>query len=326
MRFSPAALAGAAVALVLWCAQLPQAQAEDWPTRPVRMLVGFGAGGGTDVLARIVADRLSDIFGHQFVVENKPGAGGTIAGGIAAKAANDGYTALVVSTGHAVSSVTVKQVPYDPVASFAPVGIIGTSAYVVAVSKNSPATDLKSLVQIVYKEPDKLNYATLGLGATQHLIMEDLRQRTGMKVQQVSFRTTGEVITALLRGDVAFGMDLFHALRGQVDGGDLRLLAVSTPERWPAAPNVPTIAESGLPGFGYVGWYGIVFPAGTPRPIIDKLHKALQQVLSDAEVKKRFEGAGAIARLSTPEELGGLIEGDVKRFQQVAQKAGFEAK
>jgi hypothetical protein len=125
---------------------------------------------------------------------------------------------------------------------------------------------------------------------------------------------------------VAFGMDLFHALRGQVDAGDLRLIAVSTPERWPAAPNVPAIAESDLPGFGYSGWYGIVFPAGTPRPIVDRLHKALQQVLSDEDVKKRFEGAGAIARLSTPEELGGLVERDVKSFRQAAQKAGLEAK
>jgi tripartite-type tricarboxylate transporter receptor subunit TctC len=326
MKVSPAAITGAAAALVLWCVQLPLAEAEDWPTRPVRMLVGFGAGGGTDVLARIVADRLSEILGQQFVVENKPGAGGTIAGGIAAKAPNDGYTALVVSTGHAVSAVTVKQVPYDPVASFAPVGIIGNSAYVVAVPKDSPATDLKSLVRLVNKEPGKLNYATLGLGATQHLISEDLCQRTGMQAQHVSFRTTGEVITALLRGDVAFGMDLFHALRGQVDAGDLRLIAVSTPERWPAAPNVPAIAESDLPGFGYSGWYGIVFPAGTPRPIVDRLHKALQQVLSDEDVKKRFEGAGAIARLSTPEELGGLVERDVKSFRQAAQKAGLEAK
>lgn len=322
MRFSSAA--GAAIALVLWCMQPSQAQPENWPIKPVRVLVGFGAGGGTDVLARIVADRLSEMFSQPFVVENKPGAGGTIAGGIVAKAASDGYTALVVSTGHAVSAVTVKQVPYDPVASFAPVGTLATSTYVVAVPKNSAATDLKSLVALVNK--DKLNYATLGLGATQHLIAEDLCQRTDMKVQHVSFRTTGEVITALLRGDVAFGVDLFHALRGQVDAGDLRLIAVSTPERWPAAPNVPTIAESDLPGFGYSGWYGLLFPAGTPQSIIDKVHTALQQVLTDEGVKKRFEGAGAIARLSTPQELSSLIERDVKSFQQVAQKAGLEAK
>jgi tripartite-type tricarboxylate transporter receptor subunit TctC len=326
MRSSQAAVVVAAAALALWCVQLPATEAEEWPSKPVRVLVGFGAGGGTDVVARIVADRLSETFGQQFVVENKPGAGGTIAGGAAAKAPNDGYTALVVSTGHAVSAVTVKQVPYDPVASFAPVGLLGTSAYVVAVPKDSPATDLKSLVGLVNKEPDKLNYATLGLGATQHLIAEDLRQRTGMKVQPVSFRTTGEVITALLRGDVAFGMDLFHAMRGQVDSGDLRLIAVSTPERWPAAPSVPTLAESGLPGFGYGGWYGVVFPAGTAQPIIDKLHKALQHVLTNEEVKRKFEGAGAIARLSTPEELRRLIERDIKSFQEVAQKAGLEPK
>lgn len=315
----------ATAALALTCAQLSMAEAQQWPTRPVRMLVGFGAGGGTDVVARIVSDRLSELLGQQFVVENKPGAGGTIAGGIAAKAENDGYTALVVSTGHAVSAVTVKQVPYDPVASFTPVGIIGTSAYVVAVPKDSPATDLKSLVALVNKQPDKLNYATLGPGATQYLIAEDLRQRTGMKVQQVSYRTTGDVITALLRGDVAFGMDLFHALRGQVAAGDLRLIAVSTPERWPAAPDVPAIAET-LPGFGYVGWYGLVLPAGTPQPIVDKLRKALEQVLTDQDVKQRFEGVGAVATLSTPEQLSEIIGRDVKNFREVAHRAGMEPK
>jgi tripartite-type tricarboxylate transporter receptor subunit TctC len=316
----------ATVALAVFCTQLSVARAEEWPSKPVRILVGFGAGGGTDVLARIVADRLSEMLGQQFVVENKPGAGGTIAGGIVAKAPNDGYTMLAVSTGHAVSAVMVKQVPYDPVSSFAPVGSIGTSVYVIAVPKNSPATDLKSLVALANKEPGKLNYATVGLGSTQHLIAEDLRHRSGMKVQQVSFRTTGEVVTALLRGDVAFGLDLFHALRGQVDAGELRLIAVSTAARWPAAPNVPTIAESGFPGFRYDGWYGLLFPAGTAQPIVDKLHKALEQVLTDADVKKKFENVGAITQLSTPAEFGKLIASDVKNFRQTAQKAGLKAK
>jgi tripartite-type tricarboxylate transporter receptor subunit TctC len=321
--------AAVAALAILWGAFvfLPLAAADDkWPSKPVRILVGFGAGGGTDVVARIVADRLSEALGQQFVVENKPGAGGTIAGGMAAKADADGYTALAISTGHSVSAVMVKQVPYDPVKSFAPVGILAYSAYVLAVPKDSLATDLKSLVAYVNKEPDKLNYTTIGLGSTQHLIIEDLRHRTGMKARQVSFRTTGEVVTALLRGDAAFGMDLYHAVRGQVESGDLRLLAVSTPRRWPAAPNVPTLAESGLPGFGYSGWYGLVFPAGVPQPIVAKLHAALQRVLANEDVKKRLEGAGASPNLSAPEELNMLIEADIANFRSAAQNAGLEAK
>ena len=317
----------AAVAtLALSCALLASAQAQDWPNKPVRILLGFGAGGGTDVATRIVADALSEILGQPFVVENRPGAGGTIAGEAVAKAPNDGYTALAISMGHAVSAVMVKRVPYDPVNGFAPVGIFTNSAFVVVVPKNSPATDLKSLVEHINKESGKLNYSTVGRGSTQHLIAEDLRQRTGMNAQQVSFRTTGEVVTALLRGDAAFAVELYHALRGQLESGDLRLIAVATPKRWPAIPNVPTLAESGISGIGYLGWYGLVFPAGTPQPIVDRMHKALQEVLAREAVKKRLEGVGAIANLSMPADLSERIVSDIKSFQEVAKKAGLEAK
>jgi len=313
-------------ALALSCVQAPSAIAQDWPSRPVRILIGFGAGGGTDVATRIVAEGLSEALGQQFVVENRPGAGGTIAGGIVAKAEKDGYTALAISMGHSVSAVMVKQVPYDPVNDFAPIGIFTNSAFVVVVPKNSPATDLKSLIAHVNKQTGKLNYSTVGLGSTQHLIAEDLRQRTKMNAQQVSYRTTGEVVSALLRGDAAFAVELYHAIRGQVDSGDLRLLAVATPKRWPAIPNVPTVAESGISGIGYLGWYGLAFPAGTPQPIIDKMHKTLAAVLAKDAVKKRLDGVGAVANLSTPAEFKSIIVSDIKGFGEVAKNAGLEAK
>jgi tripartite-type tricarboxylate transporter receptor subunit TctC len=316
----------AALAILGGSFALARAADDVWPTKPVRILVGFGAGGGTDIVARVVAERLSESLGQQFVVENKPGAGGTLAGGMAAKADADGYTALAISTGHSVSAVTLKQLPYDPVGSFAPVGILASSTYVVAVPKSSPATDLKSLVEYVNKEAGKLNYSTVGVGSTQHLIAEDMRQRTGMDAKLLAFRTTGEVVTALLRGDAAFAVELYHAVRGQVDAGDLRLIAVSTPKRWPAAPNVPTLAESGLAGFGYSGWYGLLFPAGVPQPIIDKLHKTLQQELGRDDVQKKLEGAGAVAGLSAPADLSKLIASDVASFRAVAAKAGIEPK
>ena len=311
-------------ALALSCAQMSPAAAQGWPSKPVRILIGFGAGGGTDVATRIVADGLSEVLGQQFVVENWPGAGGTIAGGMVAKAPTDGYTALAISMAHAVSAVTVKQVPYDPVGDFAPVGIFSNSAFVLAVPKSSPATDLASLVEYVNKAPGKLNYSTVGLGSTQHLIAEDLRQRTSVNAQAVSYRTTGEVVSALLRGDAAFAIELYHAIRGQVDFGDLRLLAVATPERWPPIIKVPTVAESGYPGFGFLGWYGLVFPASTPAPIIDKMHKSLQEVLGRENVRRRLDGIGAIANLSTPDEFRRIIEFDIQGFREVAKKAGLE--
>jgi tripartite-type tricarboxylate transporter receptor subunit TctC len=301
------------------------AVAQDWPSKPVKILIGFGAGGGTDVATRIVAEGLSEMLGQQFTVENRPGAGGTIAGGMAARSPKDGYTAIALSMGHAVSAVMVKTVPYDPIADFAPIGIFTNSAIVVAVGKNSPATDLKGLVALVNKEPGKLNYSTVGLGSTQHLIAEDLVQRTGMKAQAIAYKTTGEVMTALIRGDSAFAVDLYHAIRGQVDAGELRVIATATPTRWGPIPNVPTVAESGLPGFGVLGWYGLAFPAGTPQPVIDKLRGALKEVLSRDSVKKKLEGVGAVANLSTAEEFRKTIESDIHGFKEVAGKAGLQA-
>lgn len=304
----------------------PSARAQDWPTKPVHILIGFGAGGGTDVATRILADGLSEALGQQFIVENRPGAGGTIAGGITAKAPKDGYNLLAISMGHSVSAVMVKQVPYDAVKDFEPVGIFTNSAFVVVVPKNSPATDIKSLIEYVNKQPGKLNYSTVGLGSTQHLIAEHLRQRASINAQAISYRTTGEVVSALLRGDAAFAVELYHPIRGQVDSGELRIIAVATPTRWPAIPNVPTLAESGVSGIGYLGWYGLVFPAGTPKPIVDKLHKAIQDVLSKDAVKKRLEGIGAVANLSSPADFSKVIQSDIKTFQEVAKTAGLEAK
>jgi tripartite-type tricarboxylate transporter receptor subunit TctC len=147
-----------------------------------------------------------------------------------------------------------------------------------------------------------------------------------MNAQAVSYRTTGEVVTALIRGDAAFAIELFHSIRGQVDSGDLRLIAVATPQRWPAIPNVPTLAESGVSGMGYLGWYGLAFPAGTPQPIVDKLHKAMAEVLSKDDVKKRLDGIGAAVNLSTPAEFNAAVESDIKAFRVVAKNAGLEAK
>jgi tripartite-type tricarboxylate transporter receptor subunit TctC len=322
----PIARGLALIAAVVATTTPAPAAAQEWPSKPVHILVGFGAGGGTDVATRILAEGLSNALGQQFTVENRPGAGGVIAGAAAAKLPKDGYNILAISMGHSVSAVMVKNVPYDPINDFVPVGIFTNSAFVVAVPKNSPATDIKSLIDYVNKQPGRLNYSTVGLGSTQHLIAEHLRQRTGMNAQAVSYRTSGEVVSALLRGDAAFAVELYHSIRGQVDSGDLRLIAVATPRRWPGLDNVPTLAESGVPRIGYLGWYGLVFPAGTPQPIVDRLHKAMADVLADDAVKKRLEGVGAIANLSSPAEFADVIKSDIKVFQEVAKAAGLEAK
>jgi tripartite-type tricarboxylate transporter receptor subunit TctC len=300
------------------------AAAEDWPSKPIRIMVGFGAGGGTDVATRIVAEPLGEVLGQRIVVENKPGAGGTIAGDLVAKGTKDGYNALMISTGHTVSAAMIKSQNYDAVKDFAPVGIFANSAVAVVVPKDFPANDLKGLIAVIKKEPGKYNYATVGVGSTQHLIAELFRQRAGLQAQAVSFRTTGEVVTALLRKDVAFAVDLAHAVRGQVASGELKLIAVTTGKRFPSLPNVPTMIESGMPGFEVNGWYGMVYPAGVPKEVIGKTHKALTQVLSRDSVKKQLENIGAEAALSSPEAFGKLIAEEVIRWRDVARQAGLE--
>lgn len=299
---------------------------EDWPNKPVRVLVGFGPGGGTDVATRVIAEGLSDVLKQQFVVENRPGAGGSIAGGQIAKADKDGYNLLAVSMGHAVSAVMVANVPYHPVDDFTPIGIFANSAFVVIVPKDSPAKDLKGLVKHINSLGGKLNYSTVGLGSTQHLIAEDLVQRTGMKAQQVSYRTTGDVVAALRRGDASFAVELFHAVRGQLDSGEIRIVAMATPERWPEAPKIPTAAESGLKGFGATAWYGLMAPAGTPKPIVDRLSKALKEVVGREDVKKRLANIGALAGLTGPDEFAKTINSNVETFRSVAERAGLKAK
>jgi tripartite-type tricarboxylate transporter receptor subunit TctC len=318
IRLALATFAGALPALL--------AAAQDWPARPIRIMVGFGAGGGTDVATRIVAEPLGEALGQRIIVENKPGAGGTIAGDIVAKGPKDGYSALMISAGHTVSAVMIKSQPYDAINDFAPVGIVGNSAIVVVVHKDFPANDLQGLVAAARKDPGKLNYATVGIGSSQHLTAELLRQRAGIQAQHVSFRTTGELMTALLRKDVTYGVDLAHAMRGQIESGDLKILAVATGKRWPSIPNVPTIAESGLPGFDVLGWYGLVYPAGVSPAIVDKTHKALNQVLSSDSVRKQLESVGALAVQSSPQEFGRMIASEIARWRDVAKAAGLEAK
>jgi tripartite-type tricarboxylate transporter receptor subunit TctC len=314
----------AAAATLIAALQMASVQAQDWPTKPIRIMVGFGAGGGTDVATRIVADPLAELLGQGIVVENKPGAGGTLAGDIVAKGSKDGTNALMISTGHTVSAVMIKAQLYDAVKDFAPVGIIANSAMAIVVKSDFPASGLQGLIEAIKKEPGKYNYATVGTGSTQHLAAELFRQRAGLQAQAVPFRTTGEVVTALLRKDVAFAVENAHAVRGQVASGDLKLLAVLTSTRFPALATIPTMSESGMPGFEVNGWYGLVYPAGVPEAVVTKTHAALSQVLSRPAVREKLEGIGARASLSTPQEFGKLIADEVVRWRQVATAAGLQ--
>ena len=326
MPLSRRACAMGAGAVVLVCALSASAvhAGTDWPTHPIRILVGFGAGGGTDVATRIIADPLGEVLGQRIVVENKAGAGGTIAADAIAKSQKDGYNAVMASPAHTVAAAMIRAQPYDAVKDFSPVGVVANSAFVVVTKSDFPAKDLRELIALAKKDPGKLNYGSVTIGSTQHITAELLRQRAGIDAQHVSFRTTPEVVTALMRGDVSYAVELAHAVRGQVQAGDLKILAVMTANRWPSLPNVPTVIESGIPDFEVLGWYGLLFPAGIAPVIVERTHYALSQVLLSENIRSQLDNIGAIPNLSTPEEFRQLLESEVARWRMVAREAGLE--
>ena len=241
----------AALAAGLLATAAAPASAE-WPNdRPIRVLVGFGAGGGTDIVSRIIAQPLSELLKQSVVVENKVGAGGTLAAEYVARADKDGYTALMTSPAHTVSAAMLKSVRYDAVKDYAPVSWVADSAFVFVAKKEFPANDIKGLIALAKASPGKLNFGDVGVGSTQNFAGELLRQMAGIDVKHIPYRNTPGVVAALLSGDLDYGVELAHAVKGQVAAGQLKLLAVGSPARWPTIPNTPTVAE-----FGRAGLFG----------------------------------------------------------------------
>jgi tripartite-type tricarboxylate transporter receptor subunit TctC len=318
-----ASIVAAMAAGVLMTAAAPAIA--EWPAdKPIHVLVGFGPGGGTDIVSRIIAPPLSELLHQTVVVENKPGAGGSIASDQVAKADKDGYTASMISAGHTVSAVMVKSVRYDAVKDFAPVALVADSVFVVVARKDFPANDIKGLVALAKASPGKLNLASVGLGSTQHFAGELLNQMIGVDVKHIPYRGTPAVVTALRAQEVDYAVELLHAVQGQVQAGELKMLAVGAPTRWPTIPNVPTVAESGVPGYAVIGWYGWVYPAGTPQAIVDKTNKALKEVLARADIKEQMAKAGAAVHVSTPAEFGKHVADEVAKWKSVRDKAGLE--
>jgi tripartite-type tricarboxylate transporter receptor subunit TctC len=314
----------AAIAAVVITAAAAPALA-DWPAdRPIRVIVGFGAGGGTDMVSRIIAQPLSELLNQSVVVENKVGAGGTLAAEFVARADKDGYTALMTSPAHTVSAAMLKAIRYDAVKDYAPVSWVADSAFVFVARKDFPADDIKGLIALAKASPGKLNFADVGVGSTQNFSGELMRQMAGIDVKHIPYRNTPGVIAALLASEVDYGVELAHAVRGQVQAGQLKLLAVGSPARWPTIPDVPTVAESGVPGYAVVGWYGWLYPAGTPQAIVDKTNAALKEVLSRPAIREQLEKVGAVVHLSTPSEFGQHIASEVEKWKAVREKAGIE--
>jgi tripartite-type tricarboxylate transporter receptor subunit TctC len=316
-------LALAALALFAIAPKLSTAQAQDWPTRPIRIVVGFGAGGGTDIAARIIGQPLSEILGQPVVIENRVGAGGTTAAHAVATAPKDGYTALMMSNAHVIAPVIYKTIPYDSVKDFAMISMVGTAGLVVVTHPDFPAKTLRELIDVLKASPGKYNFASPGVGTTQHFAGELMGQLAGIQMTHIPFRGTPAALAALVGKQVDLTFELIQPVLGHIQSGSLRAIAVTSPERFPSVPEVPTFAESGLPGYDVTSWYGLALPAGTPAPIVGKMTDGLRQALARESIGQQIRTAGALPKSSTPEELRDHVAREIRRWSEVRDKAGI---
>jgi tripartite-type tricarboxylate transporter receptor subunit TctC len=312
-----------ALGLLALFAALNPSLAQDYPTRPITLVVPYAAGGGNDLLARIASEKMSKTLGQQIVIENRPGAGGSTATRAVARSAPDGYTLVIGGTGTlAINPTLYQNVGYDPRKDFAPVGLIGTSALVVLVNPNLPARSIGELIALAKREPGKLNYASAGVGSGIHLGTVLFEMMAGVKLTHVPYRGSAPALTDLIGGHVSIYFSSLPPAVGLVGEGKLRALAVTGSKRSDAFPGLPTVAEAGLPGFEAVLHYGIVAPAGTPRSIIDKLSAALREAVNAPDTKERMAKDGTEPLPSTPAEYAADIDREETKWSSVVRQSG----
>jgi len=306
--------------IVLLCTT-SMAVAETYPERPVRFIVPAGPGGVIDVLARIVAKKLSENFGRPFFVENIPGAGHNIGMGTAAKAKPDGYTILVAASTLMVNPMIFASVPYDPIRDFAPVSLLGVSHFVLVVNPQVPADNAAELIALIKASPGKYNFASYGVGTTPHLLGELLRISFDLDLVHVPFNGAGPAINSTLAGSTPIFFAGPTMAVQLVKQGKLRALAVTSKVRLTELPDVPTVAEAGLPGEGADTMIGILVPAGTPREIVDALHREISKITAMPDVRERFAALGVEPVSNTPEEFGTYIKAEIVRWGKVVHDA-----
>jgi tripartite-type tricarboxylate transporter receptor subunit TctC len=316
----------AAAALTALLVGLHSAAAQDYPSRPITLIVPYTPGGGNDAMARVVADTMSTVLGQQIVIENRGGAGGSIATRQVARAAPDGYTLGLGGTGTlAIDPTLYPNVGYDPRKDFAPVGLIATSALIVLVNPSIPAKTLTEFIALAKAEPGRINFASAGNGSGIHLGTELLAYMAGIKMTHIPYKGSAPALTDLIGGHVALYFSSLPPAIGLVHDGKVRALAVTGPTRSKAFPDIPTVAEAALPGFEAVLHYGIVAPAGTPRPVIDKLNAAMRTALAAPQVQARIDTDGAEAMASTPEQYAADIDREETKWSEIVRRSGAKA-
>ena len=300
------------------------APAEEYPQRTIRIVVSFGPGGGADIIGRILADSLQSKLGQPVIVENKPGAGCILGNDVVAKATPDGYTLGIMTAGQIIAAVTKKNMPYDTNAAFAPVGQVATASLMIVTRPDFPASNVKELVAYAKDHPGKVVFASPGFAATQHFAGEMFKQIAKVDLLHVPYKTSPEAINAVLGQHADILFDTVSALIGQVKSGQLKALAVTGKDRFPAVPDVPPAADSGvLPGYDVTTWYGVFAPRGTPPAIVAKLNKTLNESLADEAVKKRMAAVGVVVKISTPDQFGQFLASEYKRWNEVREAANI---
>jgi len=301
------------------------AAAQNYPTRPVRIMVGASPGGGTDIIARMLAEKFSEAFKQSFVVENRPGASNTIAADLTAKAPPDGYTLLAATnTGQAIAPHLLK-LGYDPLKGLQPLGLIVTVPNVLVVSESVPARDVKELVALMKAKPNTFQYASSGVGSTQHIAGEAFVMLTGTTAVHVPYKGSSQAHADLITGRVQIMLDTTSSAMPQIKAGKLRPLAVTTPKRSPELPDVPTLAEAGFPGFEMTTWYGLLVTGGTPRPIVDRLAAELTRILLMPDVQARLRGLGGEPGALTPEQFAEMNRAEYERMGKLIRDANIKA-
>lgn len=322
MRIKRTVLGALVASLAVLTAQAVAAQ--NYPTKPVRLVVAFPPGGVADIMARDYAHELSGRLGQPVVVENKPGAGTTIGADFVAKSAPDGYTLYLTNIGHSISAAFYKKLPYDVAKDFAPVTILADVPSVLAAPVNFPANNVSELIALAKKEPGSINFASAGNGTGSHMFGEYLKSLAGIDIVHIPYKGTAPAFTDLITGRVSLIFEPIGTMLPHLASGKTKALGVSTTKHVEAAPNIPTIAESGLPGFDVSTWYGILAPAATPSDVVKKLNEEFVAVTNMPKMQERLRSQGAVPVGSTSEEFGLIIKRDIDRWKDVIKASGIE--
>jgi tripartite-type tricarboxylate transporter receptor subunit TctC len=297
--------------------------ASDYPTKPIRLIVPFAPGGGTDIIGRLVAQELGQAWGQTVVVDNRGGGGGTIGAHIAAKAVPDGYTMVLCSLGISYAPALYQKLPFDPVKDFAPISLVATQPFVYVVIPTLGVTSLKELIALAKAKPGQLRYGSGGAGGSSHLGTELLRTMTGIDIAHVPYKGTGPALTAMLSGEIQMQLIGISSVVPHLKSGRMRALAVSGAKRSTAAPEVPTVAESGVPDYVFDVWYGMLFPASTPRTLVVKTNAEINRALKSPALAQRFGGVGVEPAGTTPEAFAKMLQSEIAKWRKVVKEANI---